>query len=414
MGTAVLLPQDCLRPRSRHKHQTSGMIYPAECAPRSKRNLPAPAQSQEAGLLPLPGHGGHSSPMNIPRRGSDTNHFKSRKGVEQSYSNPPPKAVSDVPVYKILQRPKQGDAAVKLLAQFVMLDEVKARSVMLVAKNASTKGPQNDGLDGADKPNNRVKTEFGTLDITSDGFKLKSRGSDTKVVKVCYEGGSVCQPKDVSKYPNGVHTSTAEGHKLPNMKVGALKPKNVMADKVYSAPDDSVQPPPPPRPSMMKVAGRVNDISCKAEIIQCSGEHDSMLPKGLTRLRRTSTEPQITTHILGQYRSKMMHISFDNSKPESLAHSRGFSHNTALSCQERWAGPAYTSSPSPSSLPLPKLCLPHTRFSSLEIPPLVKQYSTNVYMQPFLGSSAPSENGGAWDVAFATKSLRKMLNLEPC
>lgn len=408
MGTAVLFPQDCLRPRSRHKHQTSGMIYPPECAPRSKRYPTAPVQRQEAGLLPLPGHG--SSPMNIPRRGSDTNHFKSRKGVEQRDSNPPPKVVSDIPVYKILQRPKQGDAAVKLLAQFVMLDEVKTRTVMMVAENASTEGPRNDGLDRADKPN---KHEFGSLDNASDGSKIKSRGSDSKVVKVCNEGGSVCQPKDVSKSVNGVHTSIAEGYKLPNIKMGVLKPKNVTTEKVHSAPDDSTRPPPPSKPFMTKAAGKVNDVSCKAVIVQRSGEHDSVLPKGLTRLRRTSTEPQITTHILDQYRSKMMHISFNNSKTESHAHSRGFSNSASLSCQERWAGPAYTSSPSPSSLPLPKLCLPHTRFSSLEIPPLVKQYSTSVYMQPFLGSSAPSENRGAWDVACA-ESLRKMLNLDPC
>lgn len=372
----------------------------------SRRNSLVRALTQEAGLLPLPGQGGNTSPVNIPWRGSNINHVKCRKGVERRDIDHSSRTVSDVPVYKILQRPKHGDMAVDVLAQFVVLDDVKARSAMVVEKNVLSKKSQNDGVDGVDKCNNHGKAALGISDVNSDGVKYRSKGSDTKPARGGSKGGSVYEPKDMSRFLNGVRTSFVEGYELSSVKAGAAKPKN--------APNDSARGPPPRMVSksfVTKVSGKGTDVSCKAVIVQGSEESCS-----LPRLRRTSTEPQIiSTHTLGQYKNKVIHASFQKSKSESHAHDRGlFVNTTSLSCQERWAGPAYTSSPSPSSLPLPKLCLPQTRFSSLEIPPLAKQYSSSVYMQPFLGSSVPAEKGGAWDVAFATKSLRKMLNLDPC
>eukprot|EP00250_Pteridium_aquilinum_P010492 c19426_g1_i1 orf=524-1789(+) len=421
MGTAVLLPQDCLRPRSRYKHHTSGMIYPPECAPRSKRNPPHLEPSQEAGLLPLPGHGSHSLPITILRRGSETKHFKVRKVPEQRDSNLVSKGAPDVRVYRILQRPRQGEAAAELLQHFVTLDGAKAGSGIEQVKNPPVKKPQTEVLGCTDK---YVAAQNGALDIKADGSKQKNRALEAQVLEVSDEGRSVCQsaavckPKDASKYTTGVNESICEGSKPSNVKVGVPRPKNSVKEKMRSGPDDLVSSQVwnsftasrvAMKPCMSKVAGKVNDITCKAVISQHTEENDSMLSRGLARLRRTSTEPQMVKHV-AQYRSQVMHISFSDSKLGP--HSHGYLDNTGtLSCQERWAGPAYTSSPSPSSLPLPKRCLPNSRLSSLELPPLVKQYSTSVYMQPFLGSS---EKGGAWDVAFATKSLRKMLNLDPC
>lgn len=98
---------------------------------------------------------------------------------------------------------------------------------------------------------------------------------------------------------------------------------------------------------------------------------------------------------------------------------------------ERWAGPAYTNSPPPSSLPLPKFSVKQSRTSSLELSPIKYQYvecisdpsSVGTSSMPVLlphipgslwSSLAVHDQGHEWDAAFATKDLRRILNLDCC
>ncbi|KAL8522994.1 hypothetical protein ACS0TY_013090 [Phlomoides rotata] len=109
---------------------------------------------------------------------------------------------------------------------------------------------------------------------------------------------------------------------------------------------------------------------------------------------------------------------------------------------ERWAGPAYSNSPPPSSLPLPKFSLPPKRTVSLHLPTLASEFD----MRPMAKSAPASPTRGRspspndlfdppsprnlfeppsasdifehppssdmFDRADATKTLRRILNLD--
>eukprot|EP00249_Psilotum_nudum_P014474 c24842_g1_i1 orf=177-1703(+) len=101
-----------------------------------------------------------------------------------------------------------------------------------------------------------------------------------------------------------------------------------------------------------------------------------------------------------------------------------------VAVDENWAGPAYSISPPPSCLPLPKFSLKQLRTSSLEMS-IVKEHCVNSGVWPGdpsvlppSGSSCsqlttipicqPIFGGGKdqLDLAFATRDLRRMLNLD--
>lgn len=92
---------------------------------------------------------------------------------------------------------------------------------------------------------------------------------------------------------------------------------------------------------------------------------------------------------------------------------------------ERWAGPAYTNSPPPSAVPLPKFSKKQPRTFSLELSSVTHQLAETTSNQSLgdttlrprsSGSpcsvSPPHDQKGVWDVTFATKDLRRMLNLD--
>lgn len=92
---------------------------------------------------------------------------------------------------------------------------------------------------------------------------------------------------------------------------------------------------------------------------------------------------------------------------------------------ERWAGPAYTNSPPPSAVPLPKFSMKQPRTFSLELSSVTHQLAETTSNQSLgdttlrprsSGSpcsvSPPHDQKGVWDVTFATKDLRRMLNLD--
>lgn len=84
---------------------------------------------------------------------------------------------------------------------------------------------------------------------------------------------------------------------------------------------------------------------------------------------------------------------------------------------ELWAGPAYSNSPPPSSLPIPKFFAPK-RSASLDFPSSV----SDTDLHPLARSAPPSpkreHNVSAWklfhsaDHALATQDLRRILNLD--
>lgn len=85
---------------------------------------------------------------------------------------------------------------------------------------------------------------------------------------------------------------------------------------------------------------------------------------------------------------------------------------------ELWAGPAYSNSPEPSSLPIPKFSLRPKRSASLNLP---SSSASDVSFQPVAKSAPPSPTryrttSFSRDVVnsdeFATKNLRRILNLD--
>ncbi|KAJ4845259.1 hypothetical protein Tsubulata_034374 [Turnera subulata] len=91
----------------------------------------------------------------------------------------------------------------------------------------------------------------------------------------------------------------------------------------------------------------------------------------------------------------------------------------SLPFSERWAGPAYSNSPPPSSLPIPKFSMRPKRTVSLDLP-LKDDDDTGVILQPNSKSAPASPTREHTPVAkelflsadFATKTLRRILNLD--
>lgn len=89
-----------------------------------------------------------------------------------------------------------------------------------------------------------------------------------------------------------------------------------------------------------------------------------------------------------------------------------------LSYSELWAGPAYSNSPPPSSLPMPKFSVPPKRTVSLELP----SSEPDVHLHQVSRSAPPSPKREhaiygrnvfhSADYASATKDLRRILNLD--
>ncbi|XP_044486651.1 uncharacterized protein LOC123211807 [Mangifera indica] len=91
----------------------------------------------------------------------------------------------------------------------------------------------------------------------------------------------------------------------------------------------------------------------------------------------------------------------------------------SFSLSELWAGPAYSNSPPPSSLPIPKFSMRPKRTVSLDLPVVADE--TAVEMDRPVAKSAPSSPtreliGCTRDIFLsadsATKTLRRILNLD--
>lgn len=104
-------------------------------------------------------------------------------------------------------------------------------------------------------------------------------------------------------------------------------------------------------------------------------------------------------------------------KETSFYEDTGFG-NENLPFSERWAGPAYSNSPPPSSLPIPKFSMrPPKRTVSLDLP---VTHGTDFNVQPTAKSApaspsrerSPSMRDLFLSADSATKTLRRILNLD--
>ncbi|RCV46451.1 hypothetical protein SEVIR_9G537400v4 [Setaria viridis] len=119
---------------------------------------------------------------------------------------------------------------------------------------------------------------------------------------------------------------------------------------------------------------------------------------------RSSPEPKTPKQQLrhGKKRSRAISISPSTSPP---------------SRPELWAGPAFSNSPPPSSLPIPKFSLHQKRSVSLEFPPADRSDEEEVPVHAKSAPSSPTASSAVSffsgnDAAIATENLRRILHLK--
>ncbi|OVA15502.1 hypothetical protein BVC80_9035g16 [Macleaya cordata] len=106
----------------------------------------------------------------------------------------------------------------------------------------------------------------------------------------------------------------------------------------------------------------------------------------------------------------------NNSHPIPINSVKDRSFSDDFSYSELWAGPAYSNSPPPSSLPLPKFSLRQKRSASFELPVppsgiTIHQFAKSAPTSPTRESSK-SASDFFLNVDSATKDLRRILNLD--
>lgn len=98
----------------------------------------------------------------------------------------------------------------------------------------------------------------------------------------------------------------------------------------------------------------------------------------------------------------------------------GILSRESMSFSELWAGPAYSNSPPPSSLPMPKFSMKPKRTVSLELPHL-PAFESDLNLPPLPKSAPASPTRESTHSPFsflreeddsATKTLRRILNLD--
>ncbi|KAJ1298702.1 hypothetical protein BS78_01G474000 [Paspalum vaginatum] len=140
----------------------------------------------------------------------------------------------------------------------------------------------------------------------------------------------------------------------------------------------------------------------------CRAFHSSItigiLPSPVTARTRSSPEPKTPKQQLhhGKKRTRAISISPSTSPP---------------SRPELWAGPAFSNSPPPSSLPIPKFSLHQKRSVSLEFPPADRSDGEEVPVRSRSVPSSPTAGSGVAffggnDAAIATENLRRILHLK--
>lgn len=137
---------------------------------------------------------------------------------------------------------------------------------------------------------------------------------------------------------------------------------------------------------------------------------------------KTPVSANVKKHDQNSKNSKRIGITKSSSVPINVksGNFRDYSLNgDNFFYSELWAGPAYSNSPPPSSLPIPKFSIKPKRTVSLELPSVTGEIDLLTH---FAKSAPPSptrehHKGFRRDVfdgedEFATKTLRRILNLD--
>lgn len=93
----------------------------------------------------------------------------------------------------------------------------------------------------------------------------------------------------------------------------------------------------------------------------------------------------------------------------------------SLSFSERWAGPTYSNSPPPSSLPIPKFLQLPKRTQSFDFPNVVSHHDVSVHLISKSAPTSPTRDFSPppiskdlfYSADSATITLRRILNLKP-
>ncbi|XP_010256089.1 PREDICTED: uncharacterized protein LOC104596558 [Nelumbo nucifera] len=155
---------------------------------------------------------------------------------------------------------------------------------------------------------------------------------------------------------------------------------------------------------------------------------------GSSAIRRTSSSPPTPPSLGPRFEEEKQLKSRGKSSaiPINLnASNKDTPFNDGLSYSELWAGPAYSNSPPPSSLPIPKFSLRQKRSVSLDLPssgsripmhPIAKSAPPSPTREPypprrdfFLNTdfaANPSPRDFFLNIDSATKDLRRMLHLD--
>lgn len=154
-------------------------------------------------------------------------------------------------------------------------------------------------------------------------------------------------------------------------------------------------------------SGGFRGMNCRAFY---SGGCMGVFPSPSPLPSRTYSSPEPKTPKQQQHRRH----GGKRSRPISISPS-----TSPPSRSELWAGPAFSNSPPPSSLPIPKFSLRQKRSISLELPPV--EYSDDVEVRPHARSAPSSPIGGSGyeffndnetASALATENLRRILQLD--
>ncbi|KAH7373594.1 hypothetical protein KP509_17G064000 [Ceratopteris richardii] len=500
MATAVLLPQDCLssnenkrksrlleasswdggsqarKGNSRESLSSNNYrVSPATSRGNSSANRSERSVKCTSASMSHVGANSSSSGLNGSFEGKK---FKSRKPRmtdknmdSRLFPDMPNIAVkkfnskvsSEVPCYRILQRPKDKDAAKELFAQFFSKAECervsKYECILKVDAAEGQCGANKEPCVSSDDPISQPNVHWKPPEGRVSGYKSKkgtlsmkiqqslpSNFSDGKLhglkFKRCNSSLASQEFKilDVDVISSKLDDGESKEKKVQDQQGGApVSPEPINLTRRGSIGGYEVMN----RKGLGQLASMKKASACN-NIMEGLSQHvttkvlhqnnlarlENNGPNCLFKLKRTATDPKIVDESQECSKGGQLNIPFRDVHPND-----GLNGSTSMSCPEKWAGSPYYSSPAPSSLPVPKFFLSSRKSyhhlsedecaqSRSPSPDPVLLAASFYYQEEGYAqsrSSSPDPNFPApgfckqedgLDVASATKSLRRMLKLD--
>ncbi|MCO5575034.1 hypothetical protein L7F22_028831 [Adiantum nelumboides] len=412
MGTAVLFPQDCLPiSKSRRGNNFTDSFSRVPVATDSTFQLFDSSDHARHNFMSYHGVGQlypyqarHSFTLYSLQR-----EVEQRKPTSETLWCPQEHAtlsaipMSDVPSFTILQRPKGDLTANGFAARFLTISDISQSSPKVSELRSGTRA-------NGTKPCKSVQNV--PLDKKKrNGLNGKKCFFDTQMGKSnCNIGlprlydsvSSMSVDREGAKAPKG------EQSKPYNPRMGGMIRPRRSCDDILMLSKGLTQLPLHGfrAEQSLQTLHAAESVSSKGAFTNRASRIHGVV-SGPARLRRASTDSQIVEH-LGQYRSQVLQT------PSNQGNAFTRTASMPLPESERWAGPAYSSSPEPSSLPIPQFSVLGQKIHGS--PLLGERQQSNITKPVELGSTftAPGSHhgNGELDVAFATMSLRRMLKLD--